>query len=184
MLETLIATHCGPALAGIKSASTVTVFNDKILNLEEKTKKLNKELNRKNIYIKILCKYKKSALLIVYRKTALEKRLNDENVKNFLESYGYSLAETVEQHLKILSNHLGNSEFPHEIGAFLGYPMDDVYRFINHRNKGCLLTGIWKVYSDKENAIKMFMRYKECTCEILNRLNNGKSLAQIFCADA
>ena len=27
-----------------------------------------------------------------------------------------------------------------------GYPLHDIYGFINHKHQGCLLTGEWKVY--------------------------------------
>ncbi len=181
MLETLIANHCGPALAGIKSASTVTVFNDKIMNLDEKISRLNHELNKKDIYIKVMCRCSKSTLLMVYREKTLSRRLNDKEIKKFLSSLGYASANTVEEYLDILSKRLSKGKFPHEIGAFLGYPINDIYAFINHRDTGCLMIGVWRVYSDKEVASKIFERYRKCTGAILCRLNRGQSLAQIFC---
>ena len=78
---------------------------------------------------------------------------------------------------------MSNKEnFPHEIGAFLGYPLHDIYGFIYHRDAGCILTGEWKVYEDEDGARKLFMRYNKCRRALLARLEEGKTLAQIFCA--
>ena len=74
------------------------------------------------------------------------------------------------------------SEFPHEIGAFLGYPAHDIYGFINHKDRGCLLVGEWRVYEDAEGAVHLFDKYKRCRNAVLRRIDQGKTLAQIFCA--
>ena len=47
----------------------------------------------------------------------------------------------------------------HEIGAFLGYPIHDIYGFINNRDEQCLLTGEWKVYADADNAKNVLQIY-------------------------
>ena len=51
MLETLLAKHCGPALAGIKPGNLVTCIKNEIPNLKSDILRLNSELNRKDIYI-------------------------------------------------------------------------------------------------------------------------------------
>ena len=76
---------------------------------------------------------------------------------------------------------LEDKEFPHEIGAFLGYPVQDIYGFIYHKDEGCLLVGEWRVYSNKENAKIMFLRFKRCRKALLKRVMDGNSLADIFC---
>ena len=48
----------------------------------------------------------------------------------------------------------GRAEFPHEMGAFLGYPLSDVKGFIEHEGKDFLCSGYWKVYSDETGAKK------------------------------
>ena len=70
-------------------------------------------------------------------------------------------------------------EFPHEIGVFLGYPLDDVRGFIEnpHGGKVC---GTWKVYGDEAQAEKAFERFKRCSACICRHMDSGKSLAQIF----
>ena len=75
-----------------------------------------------------------------------------------------------------------SKEFPHEIGVFLGYPLEDVTGFINNTGKNFRYSGIWKVYGDEKEAEKRFYKYKKCT-EIYTRLwNNGRSLWQLTVA--
>ena len=167
MLERLIAYYCAPALAGIKPANIASCSKKQFMNLNSGLEKLNGELNRKDIFIEILCECEKRALLIVYRR----------NIR------GYPEEGTAAEYLTVLRAKLRGSGFPHEIGVFLGYPLCDIYGFINHRDKGCLLVGEWKVYHNADEAEKMFGRFKKCRKALVkNVAEKGKSLAEIFCA--
>ena len=55
-------------------------------------------------------------------------------------------------------NHLW-SDFPHEIGIFLGYPLWDVEGFIANKGQNYKLCGYWKVYEDVSGAIDRFREY-------------------------
>lgn len=54
-------------------------------------------------------------------------------------------------------------DFPHEIGLFLSYPIEDVLGFIENRGKNYILNGYWKVYGNEEEARKSFFKYRKCT---------------------
>lgn len=59
----------------------------------------------------------------------------------------------------------------------------DIYCFINHRNRDCLMVGEWRVYHNSEEAAKMFSRFKLCRAALVRMVTQrGKTLAQIFCA--
>ena len=146
MLEHMIAHHCGPALAGIKPANIVALYKSQIPDVYEKIEKLNSELNCKDIYIEIICECEKRVLTMVYRKKILENQLSDAKMKKFLASFGYPKAGKTSEYIEFLKMRMKDSGFPHEIGVFLGYPLHDIYGFINHPDEGCLLTGEWKVY--------------------------------------
>ncbi|MEE1013043.1 MAG: DUF3793 family protein, partial [Clostridia bacterium] len=118
----------------------------------------------------------------VYRKKVLTAQLHRREMQTFLHSYGYPENTTLTAYLSILKERLQEDEFPHEIGVFLGYPLHDIYGFIQHPSEGCLLTGEWKVYQDAEGAEKLFARYKACRTALLRRITKGLTLAQIFCA--
>ena len=112
---------------------------------------LNEKLNKNDIYIDVLCECGERVLLMVYRKQKLCEYLQIDDIKSFLCDNGYPKEFSLMKYLAILKSRiyaqrLMNKEFPHEIGAFLGYPLHDIYGFINHKHQGCLLTGEWKVY--------------------------------------
>ena len=70
------------------------------------------------------------------------------DVREFLGSYGYENVEP-EKMLERLSKRVcqysdGEICFPHEIGAFLDYPIDDVKCFIEKDGKDSLFSGYWK----------------------------------------
>ena len=180
-MEKLIAYHCAPALAGIKPSNIVTCYKDRIENLHEKIESLNCQLNKKDIYVEILCECEKKALVMVYRKNALEKALNGEVVREFLIKQGYPEKGKVEDYIAVLKKHLTREEFSHEIGAFLGYPMHDIYGFMYHKDEGCLLCGEWKVYENADAAEKLFHRFKCCRRALCEKIDSGKTLAQMFC---
>ncbi len=182
MLELLIANHCAPALAGIKPSNIAMCQKCDIPNIREQIQALNKRLNARDIYIDILCECSKRAMIIVYRKSVLEKHLNESKNKAFLCRYGYGNLKNSAEYLDFLRSRLDCDLFPHEIGVFLGYPLRDIYCFINHRDEGCLLTGDWKVYHNAEEAKKLFKRFKNCKKAVSDKVLSGKSLAQIFCA--
>lgn len=181
MLEELLAKYCVPALAGIKPANIVTCRKENAQFVYKEATALNKQLNPNDIYIEILRESVKHVLIIVYRKNVLERHINDCVNKAFLSIHGYGDAETLEEYLSILKARLAYTDFPHEIGVFLGYPLRDIYSFINHRDEGCLFTGEWKVYHDPEAAKKLFLRFNACKKAVMKKVADGKSLAQIFC---
>ena len=65
--------------------------------------------------------------------------------------------------------------FPHEIGAFLGYPAEDVRGFIQNEGKGCLMTGYWKVYENLAGAKMIFNKYDRAKDSAVNEFLTGKS---------
>ena len=69
-----------------------------------------------------------------------------------------------------------NGDFPHEIGVFLGYPVEDVTGFIKNKGKSFKLNGYWKVYGDEKKASHMFRRYTECRDSLCRKLSQGISL--------
>ena len=68
-----------------------------------------------------------------------------------------------------------SQEFPHEIGLFIGYPIEDVKGFIEKGANGSKYCGAWRVYGDVDAAKKKFAIYKKCRdvyCSIYKKNNN------------
>ena len=106
----------------------------------------------------------------------------NKEVCRVLKEKGYSYTNA-DLCVAELAKHLRqDAKFPHEIGLFLGYPVKDVLGFMNSPEEGVKYTGFWKVYGDKESALKIFDKYKRVT-EIYSMAHkNGKSLEQLAVA--
>ena len=90
---------------------------------------------KSGIRLIILRKRNHKALIYVCRSSELERELKRTQVVQFLSNYGYvdMELESALEHLKERTN--GCLEFPHEIGVFLGYPLEDVVGFIHNNEK-------------------------------------------------
>ncbi len=167
-MEDLIIKNCSPVLGGLKSGS---LFNCCIEaeTLKAQVNTLNQKLSKKGVYIFILKTTPKFSLIYVCRKTGLLKDMDNAEVKSFLRKIGYTgfrfedLIETLRRRFT------QDYAFPHEIGLFLSYPIEDVIGFINNKGSNFKLCGYWKVYHDEKYAQTLFSRYTRCT-EVYTRL--------------
>lgn len=180
MLEKLLIHFCSPTLACLKTAS---LFNCRCLDLAQLREEVNRQnqvLNPKGVYMVILRFYKQRALILVYRKSHLEKTLQDPENQSVLEGYGYDSTQITEclEKLKRRCRSCG-SAFPHEIGIFLGYPTEDVVAFIEKKGCGCKCCGFWKVYGDEEKAQKAFQAYEKCISVYDKVYAAGRSVSQL-----
>ena len=73
----------------------------------------------------------------------------------------------------------GQTDFPHEIGAFLGYPLADVESFIENRGKNYAYLGYWKVYHDVEQAVKTFRLFDKERERAVQDVIFGKGIQEI-----
>ncbi len=88
--------------------------------------------------------------------------LDDLRAQAILSRYNYNNL-TVSQAIERLSERLSvYEEFPHEIGLFLGYPPEDVEGFICNKGQNCSLCRYWKVYGNKDEALRRFAKYDKC----------------------
>ena len=72
-----------------------------------------------------------------------------------------------------------DSEFPHEIGLFLGYPADDVKGFIENKAACSKCAGCWKVYGDEQTAMSLFAKYRKCTEIYYRKWKSGVAVEQL-----
>lgn len=158
----LVLRYCSPTLAGMKTGNIFTYQYQNENNLIVELNKWNELLNCKGIYFVALRKKEGRALIYVYRRTDLERELSKSEIIAFLTEKGY-LFECVEDCIDFLSKKLQEiSEFPHEIGVFLGYPLEDIKAFIENKGANCKCVGCWKAYTNECVAQKIFEKYKKC----------------------
>lgn len=175
-IEYILGTHCGITFAGIKAAS---LFGMK-KQCEYCLRKYEEHFRRLGFDFMKLKDYGERILVYVYNYTQLQEILFDEANRKFLEGEGYRY-DSVEEALQILEFRMAGEAFPHEIGIFLSYPLEDVKGFIAHPNDGVQLVGLWKVYEEAEQKKRIFDVYKKCTQRIRERLLGGERLETIFC---
>lgn len=181
MSHEILIQYCSPTLAGIKVSNLVNVKFVCESKLREEINLKNKILNEKGIYLEIMNIKNNSALIYVYRKTDLEKILSDSDNIKFLEKYGY-ITFDIENAFLVLKKHIKMSDFPHEIGVFLGYPLSDVIAFIENKGKNEQYVGCWKAYSNKSFAEKTFIKYRKCTKIYCDKFANGTDIIKLTVA--
>lgn len=176
--EKFLAMHCSPAICGIKSSNLVNCsradFPDPKRNVEE----LNRIFYPK-ISFTILNVEKKRVLLLVYQKEKLSKTLFNCKNYEYLIAHDYPKEKEITKYLSCLKGRIKDYDtFPHEIGVFLGYALEDIIDF-QEGSKECVYIGYWKVYSRKEEKIEIFNRYTKCRNIVTKLLEKGYHLEAI-----
>lgn len=173
-----LAFHTAPTLLGIKCASLFSLSSSEF-DLDFHSQYFNRRTAAMGLASRILCRCKNRSLILVYSREQLAKRLSDSAVRAILERYGYTSDMTVGECLDRLSERIGDSgSFPHEIGIFLGYPVEDVVGFIENKGENFKFCGAWKVYGSVENARRTFADYDRCRNFLCNKLNGGADIYQ------
>lgn len=177
-LERVLAYHCGAALSGIKPADLVSWrFEDGDERLLTEYKAL---LARRGVCLRVIQRKPRFCLLLIYRSGLLECRLAQPEVSAVLEREGYPVADGLEAMLKQLMLKLKTEDFPHEIGLFLGYPVDDVEGFRKNEGRNYKFSGLWKVYGQVDEALKLFRAFDRCRDQLCSRLDQGMTLVQLL----
>lgn len=95
------------------------------------------------------------------------------------------ISDYINQLLVELGDHLRKAckqySFPHEIGVFLGYAIEDVLGFIKYKGKHALYTGYWKVYDKLPQKKKLFDQIKASESKLSNLFSSGIPLRKLIC---
>ena len=178
--EKLLVLHCAPALAGIKPASLFAV-REKREEARQKAAALSRQCEGLGICFSAIDISESTTLLFVYNRELLAKVLSaGENVL-FLAERGYAPFAPTESAVRLLCQRLkaGAGGFPHEIGVFLGYPLEDVKGFIANEGRACKMRGYWKVYGDEKRARALFDMYAECNKKCFTKAAEGYSIPEL-----
>lgn len=178
-LELILAEHCAPVLAGIKTANLVSCPCREFPRLPARVAEYNRAFGKKGLRFEILCACKERYLLLVYRPDRMQADLQVPAAAELLHACGYP--EGLRRRLAFLRERILREDgFPHEIGLFLGYPPCDVRGFIEQGGKGSKFTGYWKVYGDVYAAKRLFDRFRRCSRATFQRVESGIPLMQLF----
>lgn len=181
MFDEILIKNCSPTLAGIKVGALFNFGFTSKSDLYSDIRSLNRRINKKGVIaipLKIRCD---KALIYVFRPDQLRIAFLDIKVQKILVSFGYC-PDKINMCIRHMISRLENSDFPHEIGLFLGYPPEDVQGFIENRGKNFKTCGFWKVYGDEIKCNKIFSQYKNCTKCYLNAFRSGHTIERLTIA--
>ena len=164
-----------PVTQGVKPSLKITITKHKQL-MKEWEKHGERVLHKLQLEYKVLRETHTAKILIIYTSSAIKEILEQKDVRGFLEGLNYPSLD-VEAALNQLVERYQLYHCPHELGLFLGIPLEDVKDFMECGTKECKLCGYWKVYNDPENALKIFAAYDQAKKVILTELLEEFQLA-------
>ena len=179
--EAVLVRQCAPTLAGMKPGS-IFCFNHSPLEVSrQKVCQWNKQLEPFGLTVQILLERpgSSSVIVFVYRHDRLEQMLSDDAYQSFLAQSGYertNLDDLLEQLAQRLRT---QPEFPHEIGVFLGYPLQDVIGFIENHGRNFTCCGFWKSYGDPAEMQVCFACYRRCIQTYVAMFEQGIPLERL-----
>lgn len=188
LLHATINWHTAPVCYSHKPSTLINLGNPQSRQLARLWIQYCKDdLNGKNIYKKHSCNYydfnisihyedmtltpfigiNGSLHLFCYNFNRLEIICRNEKVRSFLREAGYFAFEPEYCIAKLKKRFRQNC--PHEIGVFLGYPLEDVKAFIQNRGRNYKLNGYWKVYSNVPKAVEIFQGFNQAKSQVLTK---------------
>lgn len=169
--------QCAPLLAGLKISNMLSIDAD----LYDQVVAI---LNETDIGYYILRQTKEKIILLLYQEEQMQMYFSRPDIREFLISFGYTNFEIKELLTAFGKRYCANMErgddFPHEMGIFLGYPLEDVEGFIKNRGKNFLYTGYWKVYEDMQKKVQIFQKFEHAKEFMVMLLSCGTGIKEII----
>ncbi|WP_027624200.1 DUF3793 family protein [Clostridium lundense] len=167
----MTAYNIAPTIEGTKPSSILT-FSKNNRNLYESWIKYKEQFIKYfNVEAFQIKDTGDTHTILFYRQNELYNQIFKKENINFLKRFGYKEDMQLEECLQLLKKRYENF-CPHEIGIFLGIPLEDVKAFMNCSNKPCLTCGYWKVYSNLDKALDTFKCYDEAKMNILKSVKD------------
>lgn len=118
--------------------------------------------------------------VLFYRPDRLQQLLRQRKQRDFLARRGYPVDQGVTALLAYLRQRF-QTHCPHEIGLFLGIPLEDVIGFIESRCplENCALP--WKVFGRRERSLRIWHRFIADQEHIDRLLRYGHQPESILC---
>lgn len=160
----------GPVLAGVKPAEIMSFkrcdsyARQKITSIEQHM------TNLPTLSIRIQEISDGSTKVLFYHRESLDSYLNKGTVRRFLATEGYPIYWGLERCIDELLSRFENSEMPHEIGVFLGYPLKDVLGFLGRVKLTYQKTQGWQVFGDPTLSDRLYDEIQQARFNIRKRL--------------
>ena len=167
-------------LCGVKPASLVSFSKAIFVQGCATVASWNKILHAAGKRIRALRRGEELFLVFVYDQRLLEAALLQQGVSSYLVHKGYDVQGGAEGALQQLFLRLAHgTQFPHEVGVFLGYPLEDVAAYEKHAGAKSKFCGSWAVYGDVAAAQVKMTLYKRCSAFCTALFDGGSDFESI-----
>lgn len=169
-IEKFLIFNSSLVISGLKPSATVNIKKQNN-HIYDKWKKYGASFI-KNIGLKyvVLRECSKALIILIYNEENLSNYIFNKENLDFLNEIGYKGKETLEEYLECLKDRYLKFKCPHELGVFLGFPLDDVRDFMNCNEKKCLCCGYWMVFNDYDKALATFNKFDEVKNHAINEI--------------
>ena len=169
--------QCSPVIAGLKASNLLIVPKGSLMMVKKLTE------NKRFSYHLLLKKDFKETYLIFDSKRLMA-HLYCKRTRMLLKKIGYEnfqLEQLLDAFGKRYQAYQNQAEiFPHEMGVFLEYPIEDVEGFIFHQGRNYILNGYWKVYHAPDSKKRLFEEFEYAQEQICKLYLSGINAEQIL----
>lgn len=158
-IEKFLVYNLSIVITGNKPSATVTLKKGNDSNYEKWSMYGIDFLNSIGLKYIVLREEKEAEIVLIYNEDLLKSYVFIDDNYKFLISLGYSYNKCISSYLEKLKERYAIFKCPHELGIFLGFPINDVKDFMKCTTKKCLMCGYWKVYNNLEDAIVVFDKF-------------------------
>ena len=122
--------------------------------------------------------------LMFFDREEMSRLLKQVSIRDYLTRCGYRDATCVDEYLNELRHRFSGADFPHEIGLFLGYPLNDVRGFMEKRVDVIKMPhALWRIFDDPAESLRrmwMFRFAEDIGRAAISQYNDiDNSIAQI-----
>lgn len=179
-IEKFLLFNSSLVIADIKPSVTVNIKKNQGMNYKNWLKYGGEFLRRINLNYITLKEDENALILLIYKEELLKDHIFQEKNREFLSKIGYANVNCIDYYTKLLRIRYKIYRCPHELGVFLGIPVEDVIDFMDCTKKKCLGCGYWKIYNNYDEAIKTFKKYDEIKNKTISNLIKGIPIEKII----
>jgi hypothetical protein len=170
-LEALLRWAAGPVIAGVRPASLVWLPRALAGNAWEQDG--SEHCASLGLSALALREGTGGTLALIYRQGLLARKLRTGARARYLRSLDYPREGGLSGCLAFLKKRFAGPAFPHEVGIFLGYPLEDVICFSAGKSSPYACRGYWKVYRRPEKAERTFAYMDAARLSLMRELFSG-----------
>ena len=174
-IEKFLLYNASLVISEAKPSATITLKKGKD-SIYDKWIKYGKDfLGNINIKHIDLRECDNALIILIYDEEQLKKYIFREENKAFLMKLGYYEEEKIDSYMEKLKERYNEFKCPHELGVFLGFPIDDVKDFMECTKKKCLACGYWMGFDNYNTAKKIFNTYDRIKEHTMEHILKGSS---------